>query len=118
MSDAWTFGGVAFTWLRQELNGVAVRPGWRRSPRLVVRPILGTGDADIATVGYTPYTISGGIFVASDAEAGDLAGLSGLAANLSDGTTTWTAVGAITLQEIAPGEAGWTGEATFTRGGA
>jgi hypothetical protein len=110
---AWAFDSIPFTWLRQETNGAATPATWRRKPRLVVRPLLGTGDADIARVGYEPYVIAGPVYVASDAHGLALNARSGEAALLTDGTTTWTATAEIDLAAMVGG--GYTGTATFTR---
>jgi hypothetical protein len=110
---AWTFDGIPFTWLRQETNGVATPAAWKRKPRLVVRPLLGTGDADIARVGYEPYVITGSVYVADDTQGLALRARSGAAALLTDGTITWTATAEIDLVAMVGG--GYTGTATFTR---
>jgi hypothetical protein len=110
----WTFDNIPFTWLRQETNSAATLPTWRRKPRIVVRPLLGTGDADIARVGYEPYVIAGPVYVASASAATALNARSGESALLTDGTTTWTATAEIDLVAMV-GEPGYTGTATFTR---
>jgi hypothetical protein len=112
----WAFDSIPFTWLRQETNSAATSPTWRRKPRLVVRPLLGTGDADIARVGYEPYAIAGPIYAASASAALALNARSGESALLTDGTTTWTATAEIDLVAmVGDSGGGYTGTATFTR---
>ena len=111
---AWTFGGVTFQWVAPDVNGLPAAPTWQRAPRLVERPLLGSGDADIVRVGYEPWRVSGTILV-SAANAGQLQALSGTSATLSDGTTSWPAVGSIVLTTLFVSTEGATGTATFTR---
>lgn len=112
---SWTCGGIAFDWLMPpDRNGLPVRPAWQREARLVERPLLGTGDADISRVGYEAYRISGGILV-SAANRTTFEALNGTQATLSDGTTSWEVVVRVTLSDLNVTSEGATGEATFTR---
>jgi hypothetical protein len=80
-----------------------------------VRPLLGSGDADITRAGYEPYTLSGGVFVEA-ANVAAFSALNGTAAALTDGTTTWTAVlTSLALQTNILATEGASGDATFTR---
>jgi hypothetical protein len=111
---SWTFGAASFDWLAQDVNGLPARASWVRKPILVQRPLLGTGDADIARVGYEAWSISGGIIV-SAANAALLAALNGEQATLSDGTSSWVAVATINLADLNDPTEGATGQATFVR---
>ena len=111
---AWTFGGIAFDFLASNENGLPSRVTFNRVPRLVVRPLLDTGDADIVRVGYEPFIISGAILV-SYANAASFAALNGTSGTLSDGTSSWTAVAEIALNDLNVVTEGSTGQATFTR---
>ena len=113
---AWTFGGISFVWLDTNTNGVATVPTWNRVPRLNVRPLLGLGDADVSRVGYEPYTMAGEVYIATTAATASLVALNGTAGALSDGTSTWTAVLTLSVNEmIADADGGHTGTATFIR---
>jgi hypothetical protein len=114
MSDAWTFSSIPFIWLREATNGHPARPTWKRQPRLVERPLLDSGDADFARVGFTAWKISGPIYIEAASAAAFLA-LNGDVRTLSDGTTTWTAILSLDADELAPDGAGYSGTATFTR---
>lgn len=111
---AWTFGGVSFEWLEERVNGLPARVEFNREPRLVERPLLDTGDADVVRVGYEPYTIEGSIWV-SDANAAALKALNGTSGTLSDGTNSWTAVARISLNALNVTSEGSTGSARFVR---
>ena len=110
----WTFAGIPFDWLRQDANGHPAAPTWNREPRLVERPLLDSGDADVARIGYQAWKISGPVFV-EPSDAAAFAARNGTVAALSDGTTTWTAILRWQGQDMLPTGAGITGTATFTR---
>lgn len=113
---AWTFGGTSFDWLRENKNGVPTEPTWKRRPRLNIRPLLGTGDADISRIGYEPWQISGGIYVGTTAAVSALLLANGTEATLSNGSESWTAVLELDLDSIvADPDGGHVGQATFTR---
>lgn len=115
MSDSWTFGGVAFVWLRQDASGHPAAATWQRQPRLVTRDLLDSGDADVARVGYTALRISGPVYVEA-ANASALEALNGTQGTLSDGSSSWTAVLSLEgLTALAPAGAGSSGVATFVR---
>jgi hypothetical protein len=111
---AWTFAGVAFLWTQEQINGLPARAEFNREPRLAVRALLDTGDADVARVGYQPWTLEGGIWVSS-ANAAAFKALNGLSGSLTDGTSTWTAVASITLNTLHRTADGATGTARFIR---
>jgi hypothetical protein len=114
MSDAWTFSSIPFIWLRQAANGHPARATWKRAPRLVKRPLLDSGDADVARIGFGPWEIAGPILIEA-ASASAFVALNGEVRTLSDGTTTWTAILSLDADELAPDGAGYSGTATFTR---
>lgn len=111
---AWSFGGVAFDFLAANSNGMPSLVTFNRAPRLIVRPLLDTGDADIVRVGYEPYSIGGPVIV-SAANAAAFGALNGTSGALTDGTTSWTAVAEIVLNDLNVVAEGSTGTATFTR---
>ena len=111
---AWTFDGVAFEWLLNEVNGLPAEREFTRDPRLVERPLLDTGDADVALIGYAPWVLDGPIWV-SNANAATFRGLNGVQATLSNGSTTWLAVAAIRLVALWVSAEGATGTARFIR---
>lgn len=114
MSEAWTFAGHSFTWLRQDAAGHMAKATWNSEARIVERPLLDSGDADIAIVGYQPYKIAGEIYIAQ-AVAAAFQALNGAEGTISDGTTSWRAVLEIELKYLVPAGAGAVGTATFTR---
>lgn len=111
---SWTFAGLAFEWLRQDAAGHMARATWNAAPRIVERPLLDTGDADIAVVGYTPQKIQGEIYIAQ-ASAAAFQALNGLEGTISDGTSSWRAVLVIELKYLVPAGSGAVGTVTFTR---
>ena len=110
----WTFNSIAFDWLRRDENGHPAAPTWNREPRLVERPLLDSGDADVVRIGFTAWKISGGVFVEA-ADAAAFVNLNGATGLLSDGTTTWSAILQWRGADLLPTGAGITGTATFTR---
>ena len=111
---SWTFGGVAFSWFLPDVNGLPASPEWQREPRLVERPLLGTGNADVASNGFLPWRISGPILV-TQANYAAFRALNGTVGTLTDGTTSWTAVLSLTLTPLYVATDGATGTATFVR---
>jgi hypothetical protein len=111
---SWTFNGLAFDWFLPTVNGLPASPAWQREPRLVERPLLDSGDADVTRIGFQPWKISGPILVSS-ANAGGLAALNGEQGTLSDGTTSWSAILTLELSTLYESALGATGTATFTR---
>ena len=111
---AWTFGGVAFSWFMPTINGLPASPAWQRAPRLVERPLLDSGDADVTRIGFEAWKISGPILVPA-ANAAAFAALNGEARVLTDGTTSWTAILTLELSTLYETAQGATGTATFTR---
>lgn len=110
---AWSFGGVEFYWFKQENGGAPTNPDWQQPSRLVIRDMLGGGDADIARIGKKASEISGTIWV-STANAGALRALDGSSAILTDGTVSWRCVMEATINPLVSG--GWyVGTAKFTR---
>jgi hypothetical protein len=115
MSDQWQINNNVFTWLSSSVGGVPVRKQWERTPRLVVRPILGGGTAAIDNIGYQPWQVSGPVMVESDGIANTLRGLNGLSASVNDGIASHLAVCEIQLSRTA--ENIWVGDMTLTRPG-
>jgi len=111
---SWTFGGVAFSWFLPDVNGLPASPEWQREPILVERNLLGTGNADIASNGYTPYRISGSILT-TQANYAALRALNGTVGTLSDGSATWNAVLTLTLTPLFVAADGASGTASFVR---
>ena len=111
---SWTFNSIPFEWLRQDVNGHPAAPTWNRDPRLVERPLLDSGDADVVRVGYTAWKISGPVFVGS-ANAAAFTNLNGATGLLSDGTATWSAILTWQGQDLNPTGVGISGAATFVR---
>ena len=111
---SWSFDGVGFSWSLPTVNGLATAPAWQRAPRLVERPLLETGDADISQIGFSPWRIEGPILV-SAANAAALLARNGSSAVLTDGTSTWTAVATISLSTLYEATQGATGTASFVR---
>ena len=110
----WSFQNVPFVWLRSTAAGHPAAPTWNRQPRLVERPLLGSGNADVATNGFLPWKIQGDLWVTT-ANAAALIALNGTAGFLTDGTTIWSAVLSLNLDTLAPEGAGMAGRATFVR---
>jgi hypothetical protein len=96
------------------VNGLPASPAWQRAPRLVERPLLDSGDADVARIGYEAWKISGPILV-SAANRAAFAALNGEVRVLTDGTTSWTAILSLELSNLYEDAQGATGTATFTR---
>lgn len=111
-AQSWAFGGVPFTWLRQEANGHAAQATWNQAPLLAERQLLGTGEAELASNGYEPWRIAGPLLVEAPSAAAFRA-LNGTKATLTDGTTSWPAVLVVNLLDLSGG--GASGTATFTR---
>jgi predicted Rdx family selenoprotein len=118
-NDPWTFTvgttALTFLWLRQDAAGVPGRATWKQRARIVVRPYLGTGDADVASVGLTPWTISGQAYITPD-QIGPFLSVNGRLGALTDGTYTWQAVLDADIQGLVYAEEdGGVLELVFTR---
>lgn len=111
---AWTFGGVAFTWLRQDANGHMAQATWEESDRLVVRPLLGLAIPDVADVGDEAPAIAGPIYVAA-ADKAALRALRGTRGTLSNGSDSWVAVLRLRGLKDLVADGGASGEAEFIR---
>jgi hypothetical protein len=111
---SWTFSSLAFDWFLPTINGLPASPAWQRAPRLVERPLLDSGDADVTRIGYEAWKITGPILV-SAANAAAFAALNGEQGLLSDGTTSWSAVLKLEIATLYESALGATGTATFTR---
>jgi hypothetical protein len=110
----WSFQNVPFVWLRTSAAGHPAVPRWNRQPRIVRRPLLGSGNADVSSNGFLPWEIQGDIWV-TDTDAAAFTALNGTLGTITDGTTIWTAVLTLDLATLAPDGAGLAGRATFVR---
>ena len=111
---SWTFNNIPFSWVPSNEGGMPSRPSWNRTPRLVTRAILGTGDSEIVNLGFEPNIISGGVVVAN-ANAAAWILQNGALGTLTDGTTPWRVVATLTLHQPLESGAVWVGTATFMR---
>jgi hypothetical protein len=111
---SWTFNSIPFSWFMPTVNGLPAAPAWQRAPRMVERPLLDSGDADVARIGYEAWKISGPILV-SAANRAAFAALNGSTGLLTDGTTVWSAILTLEISNLYEAAQGATGTATFTR---
>lgn len=109
--SVWTFDGIALTWLRQELHGMPIDPGWKTLPRLVTHPLAGLKSAVTAQIGFEPTVITGPIWFGSLS----LITKNGLAGTLTNGGTSWTAVMHLDHAQLRVSTDGYVATATFTR---